>query len=153
MSPSAKIRVYSAGWSAKQWLCGIEYRRLRVTFAHTPMMMNAAQHHSVCGVDMDSQTRCSHYRTPRDIIAIKMKCCERYYACKDCHEAPAGHTIEVWPRNQWDRTVVLCGACGTEMSIREYLACENACPACQASFNPACRDHYRFYFGKGPQRE
>jgi uncharacterized CHY-type Zn-finger protein len=100
----------------------------------------------VRGVDVDAQTRCAHYKTPLDIIAIKMKCCGVYYACKECHEALAGHPLEVWPRKTWDQSAVLCGACGYEMAINEYKSSDSRCPHCSASFNPGCRSHYRFYF-------
>ncbi len=100
----------------------------------------------VSGIDLDPQTRCAHYRTPLDIIAIKMKCCGIYYACKECHDALANHTIEAWPRSEWDQPVVMCGACNTELSTRQYLECSNQCPGCHARFNPGCRHHYRFYF-------
>jgi uncharacterized CHY-type Zn-finger protein len=100
----------------------------------------------VSGVDLDSQARCAHYRSPLDIVATKMKCCGRYYACKDCHEALADHPIEVWPRNEWDQKAILCGACGTEIDIRQYMDCANQCPACAAPFNPGCRHHYHLYF-------
>jgi uncharacterized CHY-type Zn-finger protein len=100
----------------------------------------------VHGIDLDSQTRCAHYDKAEDIIAIKMKCCGVYYACKDCHDAIAGHPIQVWPRGEWDQAVVLCGNCGTELSIEQYMACLNRCPACEAKFNPGCRSHYHFYF-------
>ena len=100
----------------------------------------------VRGVDLDPETRCAHYHKPVDMIAIKMKCCGVYYACKDCHEALAGHAMEVWPQSEWDHPAVLCGACGTELSIREYLECGNQCPACGAGFNPGCRNHSHFYF-------
>jgi uncharacterized CHY-type Zn-finger protein len=103
----------------------------------------------VRGVGVDSETRCAHYNTPTDIIAIRMKCCGVYYACKDCHEALAGHVIEVWPRAEWDRHAVLCGACGRELTIHEYLASGYRCPACGAAFNPGCRNHYDFYFESG----
>jgi uncharacterized CHY-type Zn-finger protein len=72
----------------------------------------------VNGIGLDAQTRCAHYSKPVDVIAIKMKCCDVYYACKDCHDALAGHAIEVWPRSEWDQTAILCGACGTELTIR-----------------------------------
>jgi uncharacterized CHY-type Zn-finger protein len=75
-----------------------------------------------------------------------MRCCGVYYACKDCHVALAGHAIAVWPRGEWDAPAVLCGACGVEMTIREYLDCESRCPACGAGFNPGCRKHHHFYF-------
>lgn len=100
----------------------------------------------VRGVDLDSEARCAHWHSALDIVAIKMKCCGAYYACKDCHDALAGHAIETWPRAQWDTAAILCGACGREMSIRLYLECADACPACGAGFNPGCRSHHHVYF-------
>jgi uncharacterized CHY-type Zn-finger protein len=100
----------------------------------------------VHGITLDAQTRCAHYNSPLDIIAIRMKCCGLYYACKDCHDALAGHAIEVWPRTEWKEPAILCGTCRTELTIMEYLSCANECPVCKARFNPACRTHYRFYF-------
>jgi uncharacterized CHY-type Zn-finger protein len=100
----------------------------------------------VNGIDVDAETRCRHYNKPVDIIAIKMKCCGTYYACKDCHDALANHAIELWPHSEWNEKAVLCGACGSELSIRQYLDCNNACRACQSPFNPGCRNHYHFYF-------
>jgi uncharacterized CHY-type Zn-finger protein len=100
----------------------------------------------VHGVDLDAETRCAHYHSRLDVIAIRMKCCGRYYACKECHDALAGHELEVWPRGEWDAPAVLCGCCGLEMMVVQYMACGNACPACRAQFNPGCRKHYYFYF-------
>jgi len=105
---------------------------------------------SVIGIRLDSQNRCAHYSTALDIIAIKMRCCGVYYACKDCHDALAGHSAEVWPRGDWHRPAVLCGACGKELSVSEYFDCANRCPGCDARFNPGCRNHYHFYFGNEP---
>ncbi len=101
---------------------------------------------SVRGVGLDPQTRCAHHRKPEDIIAIKMRCCGIYYACKDCHDELASHPIEVWPKDEWNQPAVLCGSCGRELSVQEYLDCENQCPTCKAHFNPGCRNHYHFYF-------
>ncbi|MEZ2348296.1 CHY zinc finger protein [Terriglobus sp. RCC_193] len=92
------------------------------------------------------QTRCVHYHSSRDVIAIRMACCGVYFACKDCHEEVAGHAIVVWPRSQWDTRAVLCGVCGDELTIHEYMECDNRCPRCEAAFNPGCRNHYHFYF-------
>ena len=50
----------------------------------------------VRGINVDAQTRCVHYRSDLDIVAIKMRCCGVYWACKDCHIALAGHAIAVW---------------------------------------------------------
>jgi uncharacterized CHY-type Zn-finger protein len=100
----------------------------------------------VRGIDVDAQTRCAHWHSAVDIVAIKTACCGVYWACKDCHEALAGHAIAVWPRREWDARAVLCGACGAEMTIREYWECESRCPGCGAGFNPGCRKHWHFYF-------
>jgi len=100
----------------------------------------------VRGVELDAQTRCLHYRTHLDIIAIRMNCCGVYYACKDCHDTLAEHPLKVWPQIEWDQPAVLCGACGYTLTIAEYMASESICPACAAAFNPGCRNHYHFYF-------
>jgi uncharacterized CHY-type Zn-finger protein len=106
----------------------------------------------VRGVNLDANTRCRHYQGPTDIIAIKMKCCGQYYACKDCHQELAGHPIEVWPRAEWNCEAILCGNCGTEMTIDRYLNSDSQCPSCGAYFNPGCRNHYHFYFEPAPSR-
>ena len=100
----------------------------------------------VNGIDLDSQTRCAHYRSALDIIAIKMKCCGIYYACKDCHDALADHAIQAWPRTEWAQAAVLCGACGIALTVKQYLGCSDKCPYCSSPFNPGCRNHYHFYF-------
>jgi len=100
----------------------------------------------VQGIDLDPQTRCAHYRGALDIIAIKMKCCGVFYACKDCHEALADHPIEVWPRSEFDQLAILCGHCKTELTIRQYLRCAYTCPSCSSAFNPQCGNHHHFYF-------
>jgi uncharacterized CHY-type Zn-finger protein len=103
---------------------------------------------TVAGLEVDSQTRCAHYNSPLDIIAIKMMCCGTYYPCKECHEALADHAIVVWPQGEWNTQAVLCGSCGIELTIRQYLNCSNECPNCRSHFNPGCRNHYHFYFEK-----
>jgi uncharacterized CHY-type Zn-finger protein len=100
----------------------------------------------VRGIDLDAQTRCAHYRMPFDIVAIRMHCCDTYYACKECHDALAGHSLKPWPRSEWSRLEIICGACGVEMSIRDYLDCADACPNCGHAFNPGCGLHRHFYF-------
>jgi uncharacterized CHY-type Zn-finger protein len=100
----------------------------------------------VRGLNLDPQTRCQHYHGTHDIVAIKLKCCGTYYACKDCHEALAGHRITVWPESEWDQQAVLCGVCGAMLTILQYMQRDSHCPACRAHFNPKCRNHYHFYF-------
>ncbi len=101
---------------------------------------------SVSGVELDPNTRCLHYHSQIDVIAIKMRCCEAYYACIDCHAALAGHSAQVWRREEWDFKAVLCGVCDTEMSVNEYMESGDRCPNCTAPFNPGCRKHYHLYF-------
>jgi uncharacterized CHY-type Zn-finger protein len=105
----------------------------------------------VLGLDLDPQTRCAHWHGPPDVIAIRMRCCGDYYACRDCHDALADHPAQVWPVGEWDRPAVLCGVCGGELSVRQYLDCGNRCSACQAPFNPGCRLHYHLYFAAEPR--
>lgn len=101
----------------------------------------------VHGVDVTPLTQCTHWHSDRDIIAIRHKCCGEYYACISCHEALAGHAAEVWPKNeQQGKKAVLCGRCHRELTVVEYLACENVCPGCKAAFNPGCAFHYELYF-------
>jgi len=110
------------------------------------MIDSSRQCPEICGMEVDAQTRCVHWRSAVDIVAIKMRCCGVYWACKDCHEALAGHAIAVWGRGEWDTRAVLCGACGLEMTIREYMECESRCLGCGAGFNPGCKKHHHFYF-------
>ena|SRR5438045_2381055 len=100
------------------------------------------------GKIIDDQTRCVHYHSSLDIIAIKFKCCNNYYPCYYCHEEEADHQPQVWKKDEHNTKAVLCGVCKHEMTIREYLNSDNNCPSCSSKFNPKCADHYHFYFEK-----
>lgn len=111
----------------------------------------------VRGVDLDPETRCAHYGSPRDVIAIRFPCCGDYFACYECHAARTDHDAERWPADARDERAVLCGVCGIELTISEYLQCDDSCPDCGAAFNPGCADHYHLYFAgvsqaSGPDR-
>jgi uncharacterized CHY-type Zn-finger protein len=101
---------------------------------------------SVKGKLIDDETRCVHYHSPADVIAIKFKCCAEYYPCYYCHQEEAGHEAQAWNKNEWDTRAILCGVCKNELTIREYVASGNRCPICSASFNPNCSKHYHLYF-------
>jgi uncharacterized CHY-type Zn-finger protein len=103
----------------------------------------------VLGPVVDEQTRCIHYHTPLDVIAIKFACCGEYYACHLCHAEAAGHAARAWPLGEQDARAVLCGVCGSELSITEYLGVDS-CPHCGAAFNPGCRLHSHLYFESAP---
>ena len=98
------------------------------------------------GKTIDAHSRCTHYYSSLDIIAIKMKCCNTYFACIHCHEEEAGHNPEVWNKNEFDTKAILCGNCYTELTINEYLESNYQCPFCKATFNPRCSNHNHFYF-------
>lgn len=101
----------------------------------------------VKGVNVDSNTRCEHYHSDRDIVAIKFKCCGDWFPCFQCHEAVAGHDPEVWPIAEFDTRAIMCGWCGAKLPISEYMALESShCPACLSRFNPGCANHYDLYF-------
>lgn len=100
----------------------------------------------VKGKTVDEQTRCTHYHSPLDVIAIKFKCCETYYPCFYCHEETAGHKAEVWSKNEFDTKAILCGACWREMTINEYQHSNYQCPHCSTGFNPRCSNHNHLYF-------
>jgi len=98
------------------------------------------------GVDVGPETGCAHYDGDRDVIAIRFPCCGTYYPCHRCHEAVAAHDADRWPLEDRDRRAVLCGACGVELAIADYLADPTGCPDCSAPFNPGCVDHHDRYF-------
>ncbi|MBD2761735.1 hypothetical protein IEE91_02055 [Kocuria sp. cx-455] len=104
----------------------------------------------VLGSLVDDQTRCVHYRTPLDVVAIKFRCCHEYYPCHLCHQDSAGHPAEQWTAAEYDAAAVLCGVCGHELSVRDYMGVD-ACTRCGAQFNPGCRLHAHFYFDTGTQ--
>ena len=100
----------------------------------------------VYGMDVDTRSGCEHYRSPLDIVALAFPCCNRFYACPECHDAVADHEATVWERAHFETRAILCGACGQRMSIRAYLAEGDACSSCGAAFNPGCRLHHHLYF-------
>lgn len=102
--------------------------------------------HEVFGVGVDPETRCAHYNTELDIIAIKFACCDKWFPCFSCHQEVADHPADVWPRDAHDSEAVLCGGCGHELTINEYLACDSVCISCGRAFNPGCANHHHLYF-------
>lgn len=95
---------------------------------------------------VDGQTRCVHYRTVLDIVAIQFKCCERYYACYQCHEESESHEVARWGIAELEQRAVFCGACQGTLTISDYLDCGFACVLCGSAFNPGCAEHRDTYF-------
>ncbi|MGM0447717.1 MAG: CHY zinc finger protein [Methanobacteriota archaeon] len=98
------------------------------------------------GIAVDPQTRCAHWDAPVDVVALRFGCCETYYSCDACHDAATDHEAVPWPRERFDEPAVLCGVCGATLTARAYLDGTDACPVCDAPFNPGCRKHRDRYF-------
>jgi len=102
----------------------------------------------VRGVEVGPETRCDHYATGRDVVALRFACCEAYSPCFRCHETATDHEAERLPVDS-SVSAVLCGVCGAELTPREFVNGEHRCPECDAPFNPGCADHYDLYFDFG----
>ena len=99
----------------------------------------------VLGLKMDKETRCLHYHSPLDIVALKCFSCQTYAACYQCHDALSDHSFAPYPSSRSKDKVLLCGACQTEMTISLYRT-SPSCPSCHKPFNPACKNHDHIYF-------
>ena len=111
-----------------------------------PLKVSQIRGINVYGKPVDNQTRCVHWHSELDIIAIKFKCCEKYYPCFSCHQEEANHEHKVWPKAEFDQKAILCGVCGNELNIKDYMDSNNTCPHCKSGFNPGCSKHYHLYF-------
>jgi len=100
----------------------------------------------VHGADVNERTQCAHYQSDRDIVAIRFKCCDTFYACIRCHEELAGHAPIRWTKDEREIHAILCGNCDQTLSIADYLGSGYSCPSCHAAFNPGCAAHHHFYF-------
>jgi uncharacterized CHY-type Zn-finger protein len=99
----------------------------------------------VRGPAIDAETRCVHYGSALDVVALRAPCCDAWYPCHLCHAAVAGHPLAVIPRAEHHLPAALCGVCRATMSVPEYLAADS-CPSCGAAFNPGCAAHAHLYF-------
>lgn len=99
----------------------------------------------IFGTPIDDETRCIHYSTAADVVAIKFVCCERFYPCHLCHEQSADHEAQQWPVDRQHEQAILCGVCQQLVSIECYLGVTE-CPHCSAPFNEGCRLHKHLYF-------
>ncbi|WP_247729005.1 CHY zinc finger protein [Halovivax limisalsi] len=101
---------------------------------------------TVDGVGLDDATRCAHYDSPRDVVALRFGCCDTYFACHRCHDERTEHESAPWPRSRFDEPAVLCGACGSQFTPPTYVEADHRCPACASPFNPDCASHRDLYF-------
>lgn len=114
------------------------------------MNLRSQNNNLICldGNILDDQTRCVHYHTDLDIIALKFKCCNTYYPCYQCHDQVTDHEVEKFDITKNDHElVVLCGGCKTELTFEEYSRNDPiSCINCSRRFNSGCKDHYELYF-------
>ncbi|CCH59899.1 hypothetical protein TBLA_0C00850 [Henningerozyma blattae CBS 6284] len=100
----------------------------------------------VHGKLLDNNTRCHHWHSPLDIIALKFKCCNQFWACYQCHQELANHPPQRFDIHSTPQeNVILCGLCNTQMTFQQYSA-TLSCPHCHSKFNPGCKLHYHLYF-------
>ncbi len=111
-----------------------------------PSHTQSINNHVIHGLAVTPKTGCLHYHSPLDIVAIKFKCCGKYYSCYSCHQALAEHEVQRWKHDDLHKLAILCGGCGTEMSIHEYVSSKNECVKCGSHFNPKCKSHWNLYF-------
>eukprot|EP00959_Pyramimonas_sp_CCMP1952_P140434 2938589-Pyramimonas_sp.AAC.2 len=103
------------------------------------------------GLSEHSETRCSPWHSPRDVLALAAPCCGGdFFACAQCHDEVTGHVLQPWPSDTPLAThALLCGVCNTTFDIGKYLSLDLTrprCPACDADFNPGCSLHHGLYF-------
>ena len=101
----------------------------------------------IYGLLVDNESRCQHYHTELDIVALKCFGCLKYYACYQCHDSLEEHIAFELILVISSRTRSLCGVYQHEMVIDEYQEAI-VCPNCHSAFNLACSKHYDIYFEK-----
>lgn len=111
----------------------------------TKLKTNLIMDEIIFGFQIDGKTRCIHHCTQVDVVAIKMKCCNKFYACIKCHDEMEEHQAETWSKSEFDDKVVLCGNCRCEMTVNAYLFLK-CCPDCDHEFNDKCKNHFHYYF-------
>ncbi|WP_101842157.1 CHY zinc finger protein [Halobacillus sp. Marseille-P3879] len=99
----------------------------------------------VNGMNLDSESRCEHYHSEVDVVAIKFYCCHKYYACYYCHQELTDHSPAKWPKDQQDEYGIMCGHCKNELPISQYMN-TSECPHCSHRFNERCSNHFPLYF-------
>lgn len=96
----------------------------------------------IFGLGLDAQGRCTHWKSPVDIVANKCAHCGKFYACFRCHDELETHQFRPVAATQPD--TVLCGCCGQTFAYHEYQQLA-ACSNCQHHFNPRCALHAGIY--------
>lgn len=100
---------------------------------------------SIKGLLVDDQSRCEHWKSPLDIVALRFRCCDEFYACYSCHQECTNHGVKRYSlKDAKSTTLVICGVCRLQMTFEQYHQLN--CPRCHSPFNPGCKLHYHLYF-------
>ncbi|MGT2933763.1 CHY zinc finger protein [Streptococcus catagoni] len=98
----------------------------------------------ILGIALDNESRCLHYHGDSDIVALKCRQCQAYFACYHCHDALRSHHFLA--NQAQEKYPVLCGACKHFLTKESYE--KGYCPFCLRLFNPNCSLHKDIYFSK-----
>jgi uncharacterized CHY-type Zn-finger protein len=108
----------------------------------------------VLGREIDNESRCFHWHSKLDIVAMRFKCCMEYYGCRQCHDEIANHDVILWDLiNDQYVDVVMCGSCASTLTTHDYLQGHDKCPTCKAPWNPRCELHRHLYFNVNSSSE
>lgn len=99
----------------------------------------------IYGLLVDDESRCIHYHSEKDVIALQCYACKHYYACYQCHNALEDHVFSPYPLALTQDRPILCGVCKRLLTYATYKDV-TACPSCQSPFNPGCKQHHSYYF-------
>ena len=106
------------------------------------------------GLTRFAASRCAHWHSELDVLALQSSCCGKFYACASCHDECEDHPLQPWPADTpLDTEAQMCGVCRQRISILAYIngpdppACPN--PQCRAPMNPGCKLHWPLYFSRG----
>lgn len=107
--------------------------------------MKLIKNAKIHGRVIDNETRCIHYQTRADVVAIKFQCCQKFYPCYQCHNESENHPISLWRKTDYQEQAILCGVCKAKLTISEYINA-GQCPRCEVIFNSNCLQHFHLYF-------
>ncbi|CAB16256.1 helper of TIM Hot13 [Schizosaccharomyces pombe] len=100
---------------------------------------------NVYGKLVDNETRCFHYHSKADVVALRCGQCEKFYACFQCHDELNTHPFLPWRKAKFHIPCVICGACKNSLTVEEYRSTVH-CKYCNHPFNPKCKNHAGYYF-------
>ena len=67
-------------------------------------------------------SRCAHWHSELDVLALQAPCCGKFYACASCHDACEDHALEPWPADTpVSQPALMCGVCRHRYSIETYI--------------------------------